>query len=121
MLFVGIGGIGGAITRYLLGKWITQKSSKTFPLGTWTMNVTGSFFLGIFALLYVHNSIIEWIWLLIGVGFLGSYTTFSTFGYETIQMLQKQEMKNAVIYVSTSVILGILFAWIGGWIVSLLA
>ncbi|MEH7081214.1 fluoride efflux transporter CrcB [Neobacillus drentensis] len=113
MFFVGIGGIFGAILRFQLGKWITSKTTYKFPLATWIINISGSFVLGILAVLHLGKGIPDWLWLLCGTGFLGAYTTFSTFGYETIQMLQKRETKHAVFYVSTSVLLGILFAWIG--------
>ncbi|PFO08501.1 fluoride efflux transporter CrcB [Bacillus sp. AFS076308] len=113
MLFVGIGGILGAIMRFQLGKWIAAKTSVAFPFGTFIINITGSFVLGFLAVLHLGKEISEWIWLLCGTGFLGAYTTFSTFGYETIQMLQKRETKNAALYVSISVFFGIIFAWVG--------
>jgi CrcB protein len=113
MLFVGIGGILGAITRFLLGKWIANKITSTIPIGTWFINISGSFLLGILAILHIGNKIQDWQWLLMGTGFLGAYTTFSTFGYETIQMLQSKKIKLAFFYVTTSVLLGVLFAWIG--------
>ncbi|WP_066065122.1 fluoride efflux transporter CrcB [Neobacillus soli] len=114
MLFVGIGGIFGAISRFLLGKWITSKSSSSLPFGTWIINISGSFVLGFLAVLHLGNGIPDWIWLLCGIGFLGAFTTFSTFGYETIQLLQKRDRRQAVIYVSSSVVLGVLVAWLGG-------
>lgn len=114
MLLVGIGGIFGAISRYLFGKWLTSKTSTKFPFGTWFINISGSFVLGLLAVLHLGHVISDWVWLLLGTGFLGAYTTFSTFGYETIKFLEKKDNKNAVIYVSTSVIFGIIFAWIGG-------
>ncbi|MEH7546114.1 MULTISPECIES: fluoride efflux transporter CrcB [Bacillaceae] len=113
MLFVGIGGIFGAIMRFQLGKWITAKTSGAFPIGTFIINITGSFVLGLLAVLHLEKEIPEWFWLLCGTGFLGAYTTFSTFGYETIQMLQKRETKYAVLYGSISVFFGIIFAWVG--------
>lgn len=116
MLFVGIGGIFGAITRFLLGKWITRKTPGFLPFGTWFINLSGSFILGLLAVLHLGRVIPDWTWLLCGTGFLGAYTTFSTFGYETIQMIQNKEIKKALFYVSTSVVLGIFFAWIGGYI-----
>lgn len=118
MLLVGVGGIFGAISRFSLGKWITSKTTVTFPLGTWIINISGSFILGILSVMHLNNQISEWLWLLCGTGFLGAYTTFSTFGYETIQMLQKKDIINAVIYVSTTVVLGVIFAWIGGLVCS---
>jgi CrcB protein len=113
ILFVGIGGILGAITRFLLGKWISNKISSTITVGTWFINISGSFLLGILAFLHIGNIIQDWQWLLMGTGFLGAYTTFSTFGYETIQMLQSKKHKLAFFYVTTSVLFGVLFAWIG--------
>lgn len=118
MVLVGIGGTFGAIARFLLGKWIASRKSSVFPFGTWIINITGSFILGILASLYVVNIIPEWFWLLFGIGLLGAFTTFSTFGFETIQMLKNKDTKNTVIYVFTSVVLGITFAWIGGLIVN---
>jgi len=120
MLFVGIGGIFGAITRFLLGKWITNKVSGPFPIATWIINISGSFVLGFLVILHNGHVIQDWLWFLCGTGFLGAYTTFSTFGYETIQMLKDQKTKNAILYVFTSVVLGVLFAWIGGSIGSIL-
>jgi len=120
MFYVGLGGIFGAITRFLLGKWISSKASSTFPFGTWIINITGSLLLGFLFVLRLGNGLSEDLWLLVGTGFIGAYTTFSTFGYETIQMIQKKEHKNVFLYVSVSVVLGIVFAWIGGLIGSIM-
>lgn len=117
LLYVGIGGIFGAITRYLLGKWITRTTRSLFPFGTLIINISGSFILGVLAALHTDHVLPEWLWLLLGVGFMGAYTTFSTFGYETIQMLKTRDTRNAVLYVALSVILGIVFAWIGSILV----
>ena len=112
---IGLGGAVGAAVRYLLGGYINEKSikRKPYPVGTWIINITGSFFLGLLAHLYQSHSINESVWLFAGVGFCGAYTTFSTFGFETITLLQKREIKMALFYVTTSVILGIVFAWLG--------
>ncbi|MFK4998414.1 fluoride efflux transporter CrcB [Bacillus sp. N9] len=90
MIYVGIGGISGAIVRFLLGKWIAGKTDSVFPFGTSIINITGSFLLGITAVLHINHMITDWVWLLLGTGFLGAYTTFSTFGYEMIDMLEKK-------------------------------
>lgn len=116
MIFVGVGGIVGAISRYFLGSWISRRTSSSFPIGTWFINVIGSFALGLLAILHIEKSIPEWVWLFAGTGFLGAFTTFSTFGYETIQLLQQKEMKKALLYITSSVVVGVLFAWIGGFI-----
>lgn len=113
MLLVGLGGIFGAISRFLLGKWITAQSAKPSHFGTWIINISGSFALGLLAILHTGKSIPEWTWLLLGTGFLGAYTTFPTFGYETIQMLHNNQLRHAVYYVSSSIVLGVIFAWLG--------
>ncbi|WP_318503523.1 fluoride efflux transporter CrcB [Bacillus sp. T3] len=112
---IGFGGSLGAATRYLLGGYINNKNSKwsPFPLGTWIINITGSFILGLLAHLYQNYSINEALWLFAGVGFCGAYTTFSTFGYETITLIHNQKIKLAVFYVAVSVIIGIMSAWLG--------
>lgn len=116
MLLVGIGGVLGAIARYVLGKWITSKANSQIPVGTWLVNMSGSLLLGFLAVLHIEKVVDHEVWLMVGTGFLGAYTTFSTFGYETIQLIQKNNKKIALLYVIFSVILGIIFAWIGGLI-----
>lgn len=113
MFAIGIGGIFGAITRYYLGRFIMKRSQAGFPTGTWFINISGSFILGVLAHLHVQQAVPEWVWLSIGIGYLGAYTTFSTFGYETIQMIEKKNIKKALFYVLSSLILGIVFAWLG--------
>jgi fluoride exporter len=116
VLLIGAGGMIGALCRYFLGRLISTNIRSIFPWGTWTINLTGSLILGVFAS-YTHNGQVhELVWKACGVGFLGAYTTFSTFGFETIRLIESGEKKSAAIYVISSVILGILFAWIGYWL-----
>jgi fluoride exporter len=111
---IGIGGCFGAASRYLLGNFINKKKKlNPFPLGTWVINITGSFLLGLLANLHLSNDISDWVWFFVGVGFCGAYTTFSTFGYETISLLQLNKKFLAGIYVITSVILSITTAALG--------
>ncbi|WP_045516752.1 fluoride efflux transporter CrcB [Neobacillus niacini] len=111
---IGIGGSIGAAARYLLGNFINKKKNlERFPLGTWLINITGSFLLGLLANLYQSNEISDWVWLFVGVGFCGAFTTFSTFGYETLILLQSNKKILACVYVLTSVILSILSAALG--------
>lgn len=114
---VGIGGSLGAGARYLLGNLINRrKGYDQFPLGTWVINSTGSFLLGMLAQLHLANDISDWLWYLVGVGFCGAYTTFSTFGYETITLLQSNKKMLAGIYVLSSVVVSILMAALGFYI-----
>ncbi|MDH5401836.1 MAG: fluoride efflux transporter CrcB [Candidatus Heimdallarchaeota archaeon] len=86
ILLVGLGGFVGAILRYVISGWI-QKSSTSFPLGTLGVNVIGSFFLGFIMFSFENKGVFSdetRIFLTIGV--LGSFTTMSTFSYETFQL-----------------------------------
>ncbi len=113
---VGIGGIFGAICRYLLSHWIGKKSF-TFPYATWIANLSGSFAIGCLIALYLENHLSDVLWFSIGIGFLGSYTTMSTFGYEAIQLVEKNKNKLLFYYVASSVVLGLFFAWLG-WLIT---
>jgi CrcB protein len=118
---VGLGGFLGANTRYLLGGWIAERLGISFPYGTFVINVTGSFILGLF-LAFAQER--PWVApaarLLFAVGFVGAYTTFSTFEYETIRLLQDGEMLLATVYLIGSVVSGglatIAGILLGNWI-----
>lgn len=112
-ILAGMGGFFGAILRYLLGKWISDAAKTSYPLGTWIINLSGSFLLGLISFYFVEQMISIKIWMFFGTGFLGAYTTFSTFGYETIQLIAKKQWHLAIFYIITTIILGLFFAWIG--------
>ncbi len=103
IVLVGIGGAFGAVFRFQLGRIITQKQNTAFPLATFIINITGAVLLGIITSVDAGNNT----YLLLGDGFLGAYTTFSTFMYEGFNLLRGQEKLNAFIYVLGSLILGI--------------
>ena len=115
---IGIGGSLGAAARFLLGNLIRRGTQKIdpFPIGTWIINITGSFLLGILTGFHLTNLISDWLWFFGGVGFCGAYTTFSTFGNETITLIQEKKLKLAAIYVVTSIIFGVISAMIGFYI-----
>jgi len=103
LLLVGIGGLFGGITRFHIGKIISQKSVVKFPLGTLIINITGAVLLGMVTSVDAGNNI----YLLFGDGFLGAYTTFSTFMYEGFCLFRGNKKKNALTYIIGSLILGI--------------
>ena len=121
MWLIGIGGSLGACTRYLLSKWIHTRTNKigAFPISTWIINISGSFLLGILANLYSEHVIGINLWYFAGIGFCGAYTTFSTFGFETLTLIQLKNLKLAILYVVSSFIAGILFATIGFMIIGM--
>ncbi len=104
MIHVMIGGAFGAITRYVLSLLFSK--TNVFPWGTFTINLIGSFLLGIVIATMSSESI-----LLFGTGFLGAFTTFSTFSVETMEMLQGKKYVTAIIYIASSLIgIGICFS-----------
>ena len=103
-LLVGIGGALGSLARFRLGKMISQKARTSFPLGTFIINITGAFFLGIVSTIGLNGNI----YILLADGFLGAYTTFSTFMYEGFDLFQGNEKMNAFIYIAGSLVTGLL-------------
>ncbi len=86
-LVVGAGGFFGAIARFLVNTGITSRYGHSFPWGTFVINVSGSFLLGFMATLITHQVLTNPNWRLgVTVGFVGAYTTFSTFEYESAQL-----------------------------------
>jgi len=107
IMVIALGGALGALSRYGLGLWISSKWSQGFPLGTFIINITGAFLLGFLNILFIEKLTISPLWRLgIGVGFLGAYTTFSTFGYEMIMLLEGGSLLTAGLYTLLTVIIG---------------
>jgi len=107
MLWVGLGGFIGANARYLLGGWVASRLGATFPYGTYVINISGSFILGFFLAFADDRAwVAPSLRLLFAVGFVGAYTTFSTFEYESMRLLQEREMLLAGLYLIGSVLTG---------------
>jgi CrcB protein len=106
-LIIGSGGFIGAITRYALSAWIGQRWGRSFPLGTLIINVSGCFFMGLIMSLLTERFIANPYWRsLLVVGFLGAYTTFSTFEFETGSLIKDGEILYAALNVILSVFMG---------------
>jgi CrcB protein len=108
LFLVGIGGAVGSIARYGLSLSINTKFSSSLPLGTLIVNIIGCFIIGIlFGLAakqqWTNNDIL----MLVGTGFCGGFTTFSTFALENISLFDKQQTSSAIVYTIVSLILGI--------------
>ena len=115
--WVGLGGFLGANARYWLGVWFEARAQGgQFPWATLVINVTGSFLLGLFMALDVERLALPRapvLRLLFAVGFLGAYTTFSTFTYETLALAETGAPGRAFGNVLGSVAAGLLAAWLG--------
>jgi CrcB protein len=106
-LIIGAGGFIGAIARYGLGTWIGERWGRIFPLGTFIINVSGSFLIGLLMTLLTEKFTANPYWrLLLVIGFLGAYTTFSTFEYETGKLLKDSELMLALLNIILSVLFG---------------
>jgi len=114
-IFVGLGGVFGAISRYAVSKAINEKTGFSFPLGTLIVNTTGAFLLSFILGIGIsyHGLIGEELELALTTGFLGAYTTFSTFSWETFQSIQDGEFYRTLAYVLLSVFLCLTAAWLG--------
>ncbi|MFB5268040.1 fluoride efflux transporter CrcB [Paenibacillus enshidis] len=110
---IGIGGIAGTVLRFGLGKAVSARLGTAYPWGTWLINISGSLLLGALYQLYLAGSLSPALWGMLGVGFCGAYTTFSTFGYETLQLIDSGRSGRAALYVLSSALLGIAGAALG--------
>jgi fluoride exporter len=114
VLAVGAGGFLGAIARYGVGLWIGQRWGRSFPLGTFVINVSGSFIIGLVMTLFTERLMVNpQVRLLVAVGFLGAFTTFSTFELETGNLLRDSEWMLAAMNVVLSVLAGFVALKIG--------
>lgn len=115
ILFVAVGGAVGSVLRYLLGTWIQSVSkSIDFPFGTLTVNLIGCFVIGFLSqLAEARSAFTSESRALVFVGILGGFTTFSSFGNDTINLLRDGETFNALANVGANVILGLLLVWLG--------
>lgn len=109
------GGAAGSLTRYLVGRAFVQRfPNATFPAGTLIINVSGSFFIGIFVSLLIERLRLSSYWYLTGVvGFLGGYTTFSSFEYDGLLLSRSGHHWFSLLYLVGSVVLGYGAVWLG--------
>jgi CrcB protein len=109
-----VGGGLGALARYVLGMAISARTDGRFPLGTFVINVTGSFVIGLLMTLFTERLQVHTNWrLLLVTGVLGGYTTFSTFEYETFRAVQDGAIWIGLLNAIGSVTVGYMAVWIG--------
>lgn len=113
-LMVGIGGFLGAIARFWLDGFVSERLGTGFPYGTFVINCTGSFLIGLVVTMFAERAHWNPNWrYLIAIGFIGAYTTFSTFEYETLRTIQSSEFLIGGLYVGLSVVVGFVAVWLG--------
>ncbi|MCO4786270.1 fluoride efflux transporter CrcB [Marinomonas atlantica] len=108
-LMVALGGALGAVSRYAVAKWFNAFWQAPFPMATLSINVLGSFFMGVaFVIISERIPSLESLRPFLMVGFLGAFTTFSTFSLEIVSLVNQQAWLSALSYLSLSCLLGIL-------------
>lgn len=115
LLLIGIGGFAGAILRYVASTAVqTLTGTHAFPFGTLSVNVLGCFAIGILGGMIEHHGMLTpSMRLLLIVGILGSFTTFSSFSFETLTLIRHHPLLLAFLYIAAQLALGIPAAWIG--------
>ena len=114
LLFIALGGAGGALARHWLGTLVHSAAQSHFPWGTLMVNVLGSFAIGVAYILIVERGAVHPDWRSITmIGFLGAFTTFSTFSLETLALYESGQAGLALVYVTASVLTCLLSAWAG--------
>jgi fluoride exporter len=112
-LWVALGGALGSIARYAVGAWIFNRMEGRFPYGTFVINITGCFIIGLaLTILDTHPELPSAWRLTVPIGFVGAYTTFSTFEMETYRTAQERP-SIALFYVVSSVVLGYFAVYLG--------
>jgi CrcB protein len=113
-LAIALGGALGSVLRFAAVSYLTPLLNHRFPLGTFIVNLSGSFLIGVAYVLLVEKTTLPAEWRLFFItGILGGYTTFSAFSLEILQLWQEGHVVNAFFYASSSVVLGLLMAFIG--------
>jgi len=114
LLYIFLGGGIGSVFRHLLGLWIDRQLTTAFPAGTFVVNITGCFVIGLLYGIAIRYSWlnVEWRLFLI-TGICGGYTTFSTFSYQAVGLIREGNYGYFLLYVAGSVVLGLLATMLG--------
>lgn len=125
LLMVFIGGGLGAVSRYGLSNLITANLDTRFPAGTVIVNLIGCFIIGLLFEIFRQTSVSPALKGLFLTGFLGAFTTFSTFSLETVNLFHSQEIKTGLTYLAVSNIAGVVLAgvgiWVGDWAIRIMS
>lgn len=114
ILLIALGGAIGSVSRYGCQKWIYQLYPHPYPFGTFTVNILGSFLVGLIFALSEKSYLPTPGWtLLLIVGFCGGFTTFSAFSLETLSLIRNGAIFPAIFYITASVVIGLLAVWVG--------
>jgi fluoride exporter len=114
IIFIGLAGGAGTLLRYWLSDWTARRFGETFPTGTLAVNLVGCFLAGLlFYLLFDRFLISPTVRTVLLIGFLGGFTTFSSFGLQTFTLLRDGELGLALFNIALSNVGGLLLVWVG--------
>lgn len=120
VVLVGLAGALGAVCRYILGRFVAERVNTKFPLGTFCINLSGAFVIGLLFALTSRKLVSSTLQVILATGFLGGYTTFSTMSWESMQLVRGGSTRGGLLYLGGSMLLGLLAAtlglMLGGWL-----
>jgi len=117
LMLVGLGGFLGAISRYVVGNVVANRWGTAWPYGTFIINVTGCFMIAFFLTLTTERVTLHEGWrFLFPVGFVGAYTTFSTYEFDTMGLLRTGAWARATSYVLLSTFVGLAAVFFAAWV-----
>ncbi|MFD5394102.1 fluoride efflux transporter CrcB [Streptomyces sp. NPDC127097] len=107
LLAVAAAAAAGAVARYILDQYVRYRRPGVFPRGIWLVNITGSFVLGLVVGLGARHGLPAQVVTILGAGFCGAYTTFSTFSYELVYLCEKGQVRTSLLYAAVSLAAGV--------------
>jgi CrcB protein len=117
ILIISLGAVLGANCRYWIGGWAVERFGTTFPYGNLIINLSGSFILGLLMTLFTNRFLVDPNWrVLVAIGFLGSYTTFSSYTYESVNLMLNGQYGAGLLNLFGSSFLGGLAVLLGIWL-----
>ncbi len=116
VLLIGLGGFLGSISRFFFGQWVKQIVFLPFPISPLLINAIGSLLIGFAMSAFKTNNLFPQVILFFVIGFLGAFTTFSTFSFETLELYKKGLTNLALLNIASSLVLCLVFVFIGDYL-----